>query len=81
MNRIIEHDELKNMSNEEILELIKDRGVFLKMFDGTMNEVRIKDIIGTDFNTAKLIDFVGLSFYCQAIKSIEIISDCPQITL
>ena len=81
MYRIIEYDELKVMSNEKLLELIKDRGVFLKMFDGTMNEVRIKDIIGTDIYTARLIDYTGLSFYRQAIKSIEIIDDCPNITL
>lgn len=81
MNRIIEYDELKTMSNEELLELIKDQGVFLNMFDGTMNEVRIKDIVGTDIYTAKLTDYIGLSFYRQAIKSIEIIGDCTKITL
>lgn len=81
MNSIIEYDELKNMSNEELLELIKDQGVILKMIDGTMNEVRIKGIIGTDTYSVKLIDYIGLSFYRHAIKSIEIISDCPKITL
>ena len=81
MNRIIEYAELKTMSNEELLELTKDRGVFLKLFDGTMKEVRIKDLVGADIYKAKFIDYVGLSFYRQTIKSIEIINDCPKITL
>ena len=72
MSRIIEYDELITLSNKELLELTKNRGVFLYMHDGSMNEVRIKDLIGTDVFTAKFIDYTGLLYCRQAIKIIEI---------
>ena len=72
MSRIIEYDELITLLNKELLDLTKDRGVFLYMHDGSMNEVRIKDLIGSDAFTAKFIDYTGLSYCCQAIKRIEI---------
>ena len=71
MSRIIE-EELKAMSNEELSNLTINHGVYLYMYDGTMNEVRIKDLVGTDVFMAKLIDYTGLSFFRQSIKRIEI---------
>lgn len=72
VGRIINEEELKSLSNEKLLELIKDRGVFLNMYDGTMNEIRVKDIVGDDYS-AKILDFTGLSFFRQAIRCIEIL--------
>ena len=40
-----------------------------------MNEVRIKDLISLDVLTAKLVDYTGLTFLRQTIKSIEIMEE------
>lgn len=73
MSRIIEYEELKTLSNNQLSELTEGRGVFLYMHDGTMNEVRIKYIVGNDIFSAKFIDCTGLEFYRQNVKRIEIL--------
>lgn len=75
MNTIISEECLSHISNEELIKRIKDRGVYLYMYDGTMNEVRIKDLISLDVLTAKLVDYTGLTFLRQTIKSIEIMEE------
>ena len=83
MGKIIKEDDLKKMSDEELSEIIKDQGVFLYMHDGSMNEARIKDVMGTDNFNSKVIDYTGLSFFRQTIREIEVISEegTPNIDL
>ena len=73
MGRILKEEVLKKMSNKELSENIKDQGVFLYMYDGSMKEVRIKEVVGKDFLNSKVIDYTGLSFFRQTIREIEII--------
>ena len=69
---LIKNDMLTLLSNEELIKMTKNRGVFMYMNDETMNQVRIKDLIGIDLYNTKLLDYTGLSFYRQSINRIEI---------
>lgn len=83
MNTIIEQKELMELSNNKLLELTKDRGVTFYMYDKTMKDVRVKDLLGTNKKTAKFLTYTGLEIYRQTIKTIEIIDDddCPNVLI
>lgn len=70
---IIENDKLVAMSNSELEKAIKDKGVFLHMFDGTMNEIRVKKVVGVDCFSSQIVDYTNLIFERHTIESIEII--------
>ena len=82
MGKVIEEHELLKMSDGDLLEQIKDKGVLLYLHNGKMNEGRVSDIIVTKNNTSVIKFDVGLNTYRPTVKRIEILDDnCPKISI
>ena len=81
MGHFIEEDELQVLNDTELLEHIKEKGVLFHLYNGKINQGRVKDIIPTDNNTSTILFDTGQKTFRPTIKRIEFIDNCQNISL
>ena len=75
MGRIIEKKELLEMNNEKLLKLVKNKGVLLYLYNGKINQGRVKDITAIEGTTPRILFDTGQDTFKSNIKKIEIMDD------
>lgn len=73
MEQTIEEEELLKMDDETLLKRIKDKGVFLHLYNGEINEGRVKKIIVSENSTSMIEFYTTRKTFRSNIKRIEII--------
>ena len=74
MNKIIEKDELVNLSHDELIELTKDHAVDFHLYNGKITQLSFNDLKGFDSERSIFYTNTGIKIELKNVNSLEVYS-------
>lgn len=71
----IKKEDLRNMLNERLVEMTKDKGVDVHLYNGHWTQLGVNDLTGFDASLSSLITRTGIRIAFNEIDYLEVIED------